>query len=61
MMRLGRWPITTAACTNSRVFSVMNSARTRRATGGQETIAIAPTMEYREGLNIATSTMAIAN
>ena len=38
-------PSTSAACTNSRVRSVMNSARTTRVTGGQETTAMATTME----------------
>ena len=45
MIRDGRCPMTTAACTNSRCLSVRNSPRTRRATGGQETTAMAPTIE----------------
>ena len=51
-------PSTSAACTNSRDRSDRNSARTTRVTGGQETIAIAATIEPRLGEKIATSTIA---
>ncbi|MNT38975.1 hypothetical protein D3C72_1751900 [compost metagenome] len=61
MIRAGDWPMTTAACTNSRSLRVMNSERTNLATGGQDTIAMAPTIEYSDGLKIATSTSAIAS
>ena len=61
MMRDGRCPITTAAWTNSRCLRVRNSPRTRRATGGQDTTAMAPTIEVIDGPRIATSTTAIAN
>ncbi|MNI63076.1 hypothetical protein D3C73_1184220 [compost metagenome] len=60
-MRAGVWPMTIAAWTNSRCLSVMNSERTSRAAGGQDTTAIAPMMEYTDGLRMATSTTAIAN
>ncbi|MNT96546.1 hypothetical protein D3C72_2386640 [compost metagenome] len=39
----------------------MNSDRTRRAAGGQDTTAMAPMMEYTEGLRMATSTTAMAS
>ena len=45
MMCRADWPSTTAACTNSRVRSVRNSPRTSRATGGQETMAMAAMIE----------------
>ena len=51
-------PNTSAACTNSRDRSDMNSARTTRVTGGQDTMAMAATMLAMEGVKIATSTTA---
>ena len=43
------WPDRSAACTNSRWRSAMNSARVRRATGGQLTTAMAMTTDVSEG------------
>src|SRR6478609_11430852 len=60
-MRAGVWPMTMAACTNSRCLSVMNSDRTSRAAGGHDTMAIAPMIEYTDGLRMATSTTAMAS
>src|SRR5690606_12999666 len=60
-MREGVWPMTMAACTNSRCLSVMNSERTRRAAGGHDTSAMAPMIEYTDGLSTATSTTAMAS
>src|SRR5690554_2265899 len=44
-IRDGFWPITIDASTNSRCLRVMNSERTRRAAGGQDTAVMAPMME----------------
>ena len=52
--------MTTAAWTNSRDRSDMNSPRTSRATGGQDTTAIAEMIDSMLGWKIATSTTAIA-
>jgi hypothetical protein len=60
MMRGVDCPASSAACTKSRWRSVRNSLRTRRATGGHETMAMAATMELTDGVKIATSTMASA-
>ena len=58
MMDRRERPRTSAACTNSRVRNDSTSARTTRATGGQETMAMAATIEPRLGEKIATSTTA---
>ncbi|MCY1555011.1 hypothetical protein D9M68_916300 [compost metagenome] len=54
------WPESCAAATNSRSRNDRNSPRTSRATGGQETIAIAQAMDCTEGWKIATRTIAKA-
>ena len=54
------WPTRRAASTYSRLRSDINSARTKRATGGQLTIAIASTIEVMLGCMMATSTIASA-
>ena len=51
-------PRTSAACTNSRERSDRNSALTTRVTGGQDTTAMAATMEVSVGVKIATRTTA---
>ncbi|MNY68844.1 hypothetical protein D3C86_2066730 [compost metagenome] len=58
MMRRLDWPASMAACTNSRFFRLMNSARTRRANGGQDTTAIAKITVAMLGVRMATSTTA---
>ncbi len=54
----GPLPRTSAAWTNSRARRLRNSARTTRVTGGQDTTAMAATMEPIEGVKIATSRIA---
>ena len=51
-------PVVMAACTNSRVRRLRNSARAKRASGGQLTMAMAATMVVRLGVKMATSTTA---
>jgi hypothetical protein len=58
MMRAGFMPMSRQALTKSASRRRMNSARTRRATVGQEISAMAPTMDATEGLTISTTTMA---
>ena len=45
MIRGPLWPITMAACTNSRERRLRNSPRTSRATGGHDTTAIASVID----------------
>src|SRR5699024_3810723 len=47
--------------TNSLCLSDMNSDRTRRAAGGQDTAVMAAMIDHREGLNTATMTTARAS
>src|SRR3546814_13770874 len=54
MIQLLVWPVTTAAWTYSRLRSDSTSARTRRATGGQLTMAMAVTVETMDGCRMAT-------
>src|SRR5690606_13894581 len=61
MMRAFDWPLSIAASTNSRCFMLMNSARTRRASGGHETSAIARITVPILGVRMATSTTARKN
>src|SRR5471032_668809 len=58
MIAVRERPSTSAACTNSRERSDRNSARMTRATGGQETMAMAATIEAMLGEKIATRTTA---
>ncbi|MNR43395.1 hypothetical protein D3C85_1620120 [compost metagenome] len=51
-------PASIAACTNSRFFRLMNSARTNRASGGHDTTAIAKITVAILGVRMATSTTA---
>ena len=53
-------PANRAASTYSRFVTDITSARTRRATGGQDTMAMAMVIEVSVGSRIATSTMASA-
>ncbi|MNT75419.1 hypothetical protein D3C72_2143130 [compost metagenome] len=58
MMRRFDCPDSIAAWTNSRFFRLMNSARTSRASGGQDTTAMAKITVAMLGVRIATSTTA---
>ena len=59
--RRSRIPRPMQLCTNSRPRSARNSPRTRRATVGQFTMAMASTMLFTDGARMATRMMAKRN